>query len=85
MHINFIIVFKPFRAVAYMPVLHRLVSQTPVFSFSFVDLMVWLFAAGLANPSEKVGTVEGGVFRRRRPKGRCDRCVRRNAAPGFAP
>ena len=68
-----------------MPILRSLVSQTPVFSFSFVDLMVWLFAAGLANPSEKVGTGEGGVFRRRRPKGRCDRCVRRNAAPGFAP
>ena len=38
--------------------LHSLVSQTPVFSFSFVDLMVWLFARGVAKLSEKVGTGE---------------------------
>lgn len=75
--------FEPFRAVAYMPILHSLVSQPPFFSFRFVDLMVWLFAGGLANPSEKVGTGQGGVFRRRGPKGRCDRCVKRNAAHGF--
>jgi hypothetical protein len=50
------IVFRPFGAVAYIPFLRSLVSQTPVFSFSFVDLMVCLFAGGLANPSEKVGT-----------------------------
>ena len=66
-----------------MATLRRLVSQTPVFSFSFVDLLVWLFAGGVANPSEKVGTGEGGVFRRRGPKGRCDRCVTRNAAHGL--
>ena len=84
MHINLTIVFRPFGAVAYIPFLRSLVSQTPVFSFGFVDLMVWLFAGWLANPSEKVGTGEGGVFRRRRPKDRCDRCVKRNAAHGFA-
>lgn len=84
MHINLTIVFRPLGAVAYIPFLRSLVSQTPVFSFSFVDLMVWLFAGGLANPSEKVGTGEGSVFRRGRPKDRCDRCVKRNAAHGFA-
>ena len=30
--------------------------------------MVWLFAGGLANPSEKVGTGEGGVFAHAAPK-----------------
>ena len=45
-----------------MSILRSLVSQTPLFSFSFVDLMVRLLAGGPANPSEKVGTGEGGVF-----------------------
>ena len=66
-----------------MPILHGLVSQTPVFNFSFVDLMVWLFARGVLKLSEKVGTKESGAFRRRRPKGRCDRCLKRNAAHGL--
>ena len=58
MCIIFLVVFKAFSAVAYMPILHGLVSQPPVFSFSFVDLMVWLFASGVAKLSEKVGTGE---------------------------
>ena len=52
------VVFKPFRAVAYIPISHSLFPQTPVFSFCFVDLMVWLFARGVAKLSEKVGTGE---------------------------
>jgi len=51
-----------------MSILRSLVSQTPLFSFSFVDLMVRLLAGGPANPSEKVGTGEGGVFAHAAPK-----------------
>ena len=42
--------------------------------------MVWIFTGCVADPSGKVGTGQGDIFRRRRPKGRCNRCVKRNAA-----
>ena len=62
MRIKFNRCFKPFEAGAYMPVLRNLVSQTPVFSFSFVDRVVWIFTGDVANPSGKVKTGQGSIL-----------------------